>query len=46
MKTGKSYQLAFMEYGVEFLDQNDVKGDEVTTGDLNKIPDNLLKFHF
>ena len=43
MKTGKSYQLAFMEYGVEFLDQNDVKGDEVTTGDLNKIPDNLLK---
>ena len=43
MKTGKSYQLAFMEHGVEFLDQNDVKGDEVTTGDLNKIPDNLLK---
>ena len=43
MKSGKSYQLSFKEYGVEFLDQNNKKGDEVTTGDLNKIPDNLLK---
>ena len=39
----KSYQLSFKEYGVEFLDQNNKKGDEVTIGDLNKIPDNLLK---
>lgn len=43
MKSGKSYQLAFTEYSVEFLDQNDEKGDKVTTGDLNPIPDNLLK---
>lgn len=43
MKSGKSYQLSFKEYGVEFLDQDNRKGDEVTTGDLNKIPDNLLK---
>ena len=42
MKTGKSYQLAFTEHRVEFLDQNDVKGDEVTTGDLTVIPDKLL----
>lgn len=49
-KTGKSYQIAFTrnEYDnkgtVHFLDQEDVKGDEITNGDLNKIPDNLLKF--
>jgi len=43
MKSGKSYQLAFTEYSVEFLDQNDEKGDKITTGDLNPIPDNLLK---
>lgn len=43
MKTGKSYQLAFTERSVEFLDQNDIKGDKITTGDLNPIPDNLLK---
>lgn len=42
MKTGKSYQLAFTEHRVEFLDQNDIKGDEVTTGDLTVIPDKLL----
>jgi len=43
LKTGKSYQLAFMEGQVEFLDQNDVKGDEIAEGDLSKIPDELLK---
>ena len=52
MKTGKSYQMAFEggvgwnneEYAiVHFLDQNDVKGDEITTGDLSKIPNELLK---
>ena len=43
MKTGKSYQLAFTENRVAFLDQNDEKGDEVTNGDLSKIPDELLK---
>lgn len=43
MKSGESYQLAFTEYSVEFLDQNDEKGDKITTGDLNPIPDNLLK---
>jgi len=43
-ETGKSYQLAFEENGhVDFLDQNDVRGDEITKGDLRKIPDNLLK---
>ena len=41
--TGKSYQLAFMDDSVEFLDQDDVKGDEITMGDLQKLPDNLLK---
>lgn len=52
MKTGKSYQMAFEEddgwdgenyVKVHFLDQNDVKGDEITQGDLSKIPDELLK---
>ena len=53
MKTGKSYQMAFTkethwddnksDTKVHFLDQNDVKGDEITTGDLSKIPDELLK---
>jgi len=42
MKSGKSYQLAFTHRNVEFLDQNDEKGDEVTTGDLTIIPDKLL----
>ena len=42
MKTGKAYQLAFMENKVEFLDQDDVKGDEITRGDLAAIPDDLL----
>ena len=52
MKTGNSYQMAFEEDGgwdgenyvkVHFLDQNDVKGDEITQGDLTKIPNELLK---
>ena len=53
MKTGKSYQMAFTneshwddsgsEIRVHFLDQNDVKGDEITQGDLSKIPNELLK---
>ena len=53
MKTGKSYQMAFTEetawdsnrneLRVHFLDQNDVKGDEIALGDLSSIPDNLLK---
>lgn len=53
MKTGKSYQMAFTKEShwddnedhiyVHFLDQNDVKGDEITQGDLSKIPDELLK---
>ena len=53
MKTGKSYQLAFEwettddekdDYiTVWFLDQNDENGDEVTGGDLSKIPTELLK---
>ena len=43
MKTGKSYQMAFMQGDVEFLDQNDIKGDEITDGDLRGIPDELLK---
>ena len=52
MKTGKSYQMAVEggkgwddeEYAiVHFLDQNDVKGDEITQGDLSKIPNELLK---
>lgn len=52
MKTGKSYQMAFTKESdwdndktvikVHFLDQNDVKGDEITQGDLTAIPDNLL----
>lgn len=42
MKSGKSYQLAFTYRGVDFLDQNDEKGDKVTTGDLTAIPDKLL----
>lgn len=50
MKTGKSYQMAFVketswneaDIKVHFLDQNDVKGDEITQGDLTAIPDNLL----
>lgn len=47
-KTGDSYQLAFMEDSVEFLDQYDSKSDEISKGDLSKIPDNLLKLikHF
>ena len=53
MKTGKSYQMAFTnethwddndsEIMVHFLDQNDVKGDDVALGDLTEVPDNLLK---
>ena len=43
MKNGKSYQIAFTKSGIDFLDQNDVDGDEVTGGDLTAIPDNLLK---
>lgn len=43
LKTGRAYQLAFMGYSVEFLDDQDEKGDEVTTGDLSKIPNDLLK---
>ena len=43
MKTGKSYQMAFEDGSVDFLDQNDEKGDEITKGDLTKIPDSLLK---
>lgn len=43
MKNGNSYQLAFMANKIEFLDQFDEKGDEITHGDLTKIPDNLLK---
>ena len=53
MKTGKSYQMAFTkethwddnksDTKVHFLDQNDVKGDEITHGDLSKIPNELLK---
>ena len=43
MKNGRSYQLAFMRNGIEFLDQDDVNGDEITQGDLTAIPDNLLK---
>lgn len=42
-KTGDSYQLAFMDDSVEFLDQFDSKGDDVSKGDLSKLPDNLLK---
>lgn len=53
-KTGKSYQMGFTnetvhntksekDIKVHFLDQNDSKGDEITKGDLEKIPDNLLK---
>ena len=42
-KTGKAYQLAFMDSSVEFLVQDDVKGDEITDGDLSSIPDELLK---
>lgn len=45
-KNGRSYQMAFTkEYGsvkVHFLDQNDVRGDEVTYGDFSSIPDKLL----
>ena len=44
MKTGNSYQLAFTSDGVDFLDQNDENGDEITNGDLSKIPDELLKY--
>jgi hypothetical protein len=53
MKTGNSYQMAFTkethwdddksEMRVHFLDQNDAKGDEITLGDLSKIPNELLK---
>lgn len=51
-KTGKAYQMAISPdktwdkgnyVKVNFLDQNDVNGDEITNGDLSKIPDNLLK---
>ena len=42
-ETGKSYQIAFDKTNVHFLDQNDVKGDEITKGDINSIPDKLLK---
>lgn len=50
-KTGKSYQMGFTEDDwsedgkiiVHFLDQNDVKGDDIALGDLTEIPDNLLK---
>lgn len=52
-KTGKSYQLGFTldwdaddeeELEVHFLDQDDVKGDDIALGDLTQVPDNLLKF--
>lgn len=47
-KTGKAYQIASKinwdgSSYIAFLDQNDENGDEVTNGDLSKIPDNLLK---
>lgn len=46
-KTGKSYQMAirYDEYNqvdIDFLDQDDKDGDEITKGDLSKIPDKLL----
>ena len=43
MSNGKAYQIAFTEHGIDFLDQDDVKGDEITNGDVSKIPDGLLK---
>jgi len=52
MKTGKSYQMAFTKdkgwddedyLEIHFLDQDDVKGDEISNGDLSAIPDNLLQ---
>lgn len=42
MKTGKAYQISFNESEVNFLDQDDVKGDEITKGDVTDIPDDLL----
>lgn len=42
LKTGKAYQMAFLRNAVEFLDQDDVKGDDITKGDLSTIPDELL----
>lgn len=46
-KTGKSYQMAisydeYNQVNIDFLDQNDNNGDEITNGDLSKIPDKLL----
>lgn len=43
LKNGKAYQLAFFDDRIEFLDQHDEKGDEITRGDLSKIPEGLLK---
>lgn len=52
-KTGKSYQIGFTKpdsldkdkdyISVHFLDHKDVKGDEITLGNLEKIPNELLK---
>lgn len=48
-KTGKAYQIvgnkSLEDDGivVDFLDQDDVKGDKITHGDLTEIPDSLLK---
>lgn len=46
-KTGKSYQMAirydeYSQVNIDFLDQDDKDGDEITKGDLSKIPDKLL----
>lgn len=48
LKNGKAYQMAFENEDddnvyIHFLDQDDVKGDEITQGDFSKLPDNLLK---
>ena len=52
MKTGKAWQMAFTKdkgwddedyLEIHFLDQDDVKGDEISNGDLSVIPDNLLQ---
>lgn len=49
LKNGKAYQMAFENDGsdddvyIHFLDQDDVKSDEITQGDFSKLPDNLLK---
>ena len=53
-KTGVSYQIGFTksenwdresddDIEVHFLDHKDVKGDEITFGNLEKIPNDLLK---